>query len=157
MRVFYRIARKNGVRGLVMYTKSAYILTMQSLGGSRIHNVRALGPAVGRSRSGLPSLIPSQHRTRMMHGDIVLIRIWLSWFSIYRVLEFPSELKLKTITDPGRDLGTKEIWPKLRPAIGDFIRHVLKVPLYSLKCDLPTCFPLNKSTPAIVKGRHRVS
>jgi len=101
VRSFRKLYVAQGMRGLVLYTKSCYILTMQALGGQRIHATQDLGPAVRRTASGLPGLIPRDHRRRIMGGDRFLLRLWLSWFSIYRVLEFPGKLKLNTITDPG--------------------------------------------------------
>lgn len=101
VRSFRRLYLAQGVKGLVLYTKSCYILTMQTVGGQRIHATQDLGPAVRRTASGLPGLIPREHRRLILQGDRFLLRLWLSWFSIYRVLEFPGKLKLETITDTG--------------------------------------------------------
>jgi hypothetical protein len=49
----------------------------------------------------------------MVHqGDVAIIRFWLSLFGLYRVIEFKGALKLKTITDPGKDISQfrKDIW-----------------------------------------------
>lgn len=101
IRAFYQIYKHQGVPGLVHRTKSMYVLTMQSVGKQKILSTQALGPAVSRTGSGLPRLIPREHRMRMRAGDVFYIRLWLSWFSIYRVLTFPGKIKLNTITDPG--------------------------------------------------------
>jgi hypothetical protein len=37
-------------------------------------------------------------------GDVGVIRLWLTLFGLYRVIEFPGVLKLKTITEPGVDI-----------------------------------------------------
>jgi hypothetical protein len=103
MATFQRVYRHQGLRGLVILTKSLYVLTMQAMAG-RQAAPQALGPGVARSRSGLPRIIPRQHRARIRNGDRFLLRLWLSWFSIYRILEIPGKLKLETITQPGRAL-----------------------------------------------------
>lgn len=100
MAYYQRVYRSQGLRGLVILTKSLYVLTMQSVAGNLVAS-QALGPGVARSRDGLPRLIPRQHRARIRAGDRFLLRLWLSWFSIYRILEIPGALKLETITQPG--------------------------------------------------------
>jgi hypothetical protein len=101
VRVLRKIYLSEGYPGLVIKTKAWYVLTMQSTGGMRIPAAQQLGCAVARTRSGLPRVIPSEIRKRINQGDRVLLRIWVSWFSIYRVLAIPGTLKLKTITAPG--------------------------------------------------------
>lgn len=104
LRSFHRIAVKQGVRGLVIYSKSSYVLLQQSLGGFKVPDTGELGCRVGRTIGGLPRIIPAESRERIRAGDISLIRIWLTLFSIYRVIEFPGKLKLNTITDPGKEI-----------------------------------------------------
>jgi hypothetical protein len=77
---------------------------MQAVGGQRLHSSWSLGTGVRRDRSGLPKVIPKEHRIRIRKGNTYLIRIWLSWFSIYRILEYPGKVKIKTITDKGVDI-----------------------------------------------------
>jgi len=122
MRVFYKLARLQGRRGLVMYTKNCYVLTMQAVGGHRLHATHSLGMSVKRDRSGIPKIIPRVHRSRIRQGDKAILKMWLSWFSIYRVLTFPSYLKLNTITDPGRDLSP--LVKEMAQAIDSFLRSV---------------------------------
>lgn len=128
---------------------------MQSVAtGKRAHNARNLGSVVGQDRSGIPMVIPSEHRRRIRAGDKVILRIWVSWFSIYRVLTFPSLLKLKTITDPGLDLS--KLGPDMDKAIASFISKALHVKGL-LTLDDPDFVPLSKSTPSILKGKDKVS
>lgn len=63
-----------------------------------------LGPRVSRTKSGIPRIIPAQMRKRIKEGDVAAIRMWMTLFALYRVLEFPGILKLSTITDPGKDI-----------------------------------------------------
>lgn len=73
-----RVYRYQGMRGFVLRMKSCHVLTMQAVGGMRLEATQDLGPAVSRSGSGLPRIIPREHRARIMGGDRVLLRIWLS-------------------------------------------------------------------------------
>lgn len=75
VREFHRIYRSQGYRGLVLRTKSMYILTMQSVGGSRISSTQVLGPAIARDGSGLPRCIPRDHRRRIRAGDVFILRL----------------------------------------------------------------------------------
>jgi len=122
MRGFYRLARLTGRRGLVLYTKNCYILTMQAVGGHRLHATHSLGMSVKRDRGGLPKFIPRVHRNRIRQGDTAILKMWLSWFSIYRVLTFPSVLKLNTITDRGKDFTFLD--SEMAKAINSFLRSV---------------------------------
>jgi hypothetical protein len=104
LRVFSRVACNSGVRGLVIMTKTCYVLLQQSLGGFKIQDVGELGVRVSRTESGIPRIIPAEARERIRAGDVRVIKLWMTLFSIYRVLEFPGKLKLSTITDPGKDI-----------------------------------------------------
>jgi hypothetical protein len=96
----HRLWQKSGMRFVVIYLKACFVVLQQSVGGQRLSDTGPFGARVSRSRSGgLPRLIPSLHRKRIRGGDILVIRLWLSLFSLYRILEIPGKLKLSTITD----------------------------------------------------------
>jgi len=98
----FDIAKHSGVKGLVLYLKTAQLLLMQSQAGMVIENPRILGAPVGRNRGGMPTIIPAHHRARIRMGDTALLRVWVSLLSLYRVLAFPGTLKLATITEHGK-------------------------------------------------------
>jgi hypothetical protein len=75
---------------------------MQSQAGMVIENPRTLGAAVGRTRGGIPKIIPAHHRARIRRGDDTLLRVWVSLLGLYRVLDFPGTLKLATIVERGQ-------------------------------------------------------
>lgn len=147
MRVFHQLSRSQGRKGLVLYTKNCYVLTMQAVGGHRLHASHSLGMAVGRDRGGLPSIIPREHRRRIRQGDKTILRIWLSWFSIYRVLSYSGMLKLNTITDPGKDLSFCQV--ELGAAIQSFLTSVLRLKKWETTLDEPEFRSLSKSTPCL--------
>lgn len=107
----YQIVAKNNVKFLVLYLKACHVLVMQSAGGMKIPSTQSLGVAVSRTGKGVPRILPSLLRSKILLGDRNAIRLALSFLALYRVLEFPGKLKLSTITDPGKD------WSGLRPEI----------------------------------------
>jgi hypothetical protein len=91
-----------GPKGTVKYLKACYVLLMQGVGGMKIRSTQSLGIAVSRSSDGLPRIIPRLQRQLIRGGNAKAIRIWLSFFSLYRVIEFDSKASLSTITAPGK-------------------------------------------------------
>jgi len=81
----------------MMYLKGCSVLTQQYVGGMKIPNPRDVGPAVSRTRAGLPRIIPAQQRLLIRRGNPEAIRLWLSFFNIYRVLEAKHKLSTSTI------------------------------------------------------------
>jgi len=94
-----QLHRNSGMRFLVIYLKAQYVNLMQSVAKGPLTDMTPLGCRFGRRGSGLPSCIPSLHRMWIRKGSRFHIRLWTTLFSIYRVLEFPGQLKLRTITD----------------------------------------------------------
>jgi len=90
-----------GHRGLAIYLKSANIMLMRAVAGNGLSNSRELGGAVARTKSGLPRVIPAGMRKRIKEGDSAVIRLYLGFFTLYRVLNYRGKLKLSTITSPG--------------------------------------------------------
>lgn len=96
-----RLQRSGGWLYVVKYLKACAVLLQQSAGGQRTHNTQALGCAVARTRGlGIPRVIPAVMRKSIASGDPWVIRIWLTYFQLYRVIEIPGKLNLKSITDP---------------------------------------------------------
>jgi hypothetical protein len=102
----HRLQKKNGLTYMVKFMKSAQVLMMQALGGQRLYNLNPLGPRLARTNAGLPRVIPALHRVAIRRGDRWTVRLWQSLFGLYRVIEIPGVLKLKTITAPS----TMEGW-----------------------------------------------
>jgi hypothetical protein len=95
-----RLYKKGGMRFVVIYLKACHTILQQSIGGQRLSDTGPFGARVSRTRAGgLPRVIPSLHRKRIRSGELLVIRLWLSLFSIYRILDIPGKVKLSTITD----------------------------------------------------------
>jgi hypothetical protein len=100
-RFVVRLQRRGGWVFVVKYLKAASVLLQQSAGGQRIDATQALGAAVSRTAgSGIPRIIPAVMRKSIRSGDTGTIRVWLTFFGLYRVIEIPGKLKLSSIVDP---------------------------------------------------------
>jgi len=100
LRSFWIIYSKQRLPGLVKAMKSMYVLTIQSLGGYKIHDVGPLGPRISRTKSGLPRVFPVSVRRLLKSGDPSTLRWVLSILSLSRALEYLTQPKLSTITSP---------------------------------------------------------
>lgn len=99
----YQLRKKSGVKFLTQYLKTGSILLQQAYGGMKVEDMTSLGPKVGRSRVGYPRIIPARDRAYIRAGNRTVLRIWLTLFSIYRVLSWTQKVKprhFRTIVDP---------------------------------------------------------
>ena len=99
---YHTLYKHGGIKFLVIYLKACTSMLQQVIGGQRLHDLTPFGARVGRTHSGLPSIIPALHRARIRSGETWAIRFWATLFGLYRVLEFPGKVKLGSITDPCR-------------------------------------------------------
>jgi hypothetical protein len=121
----HRLYKGGGMRFVVIYLKSSHTLLQQSLGGQRLPDTGPFGARVSRTRSGgLPRVIPVLHRRRISNGDIPTIRLWLSLFSLYRILEIPGKAKLSTITAPST--ASPKVIENFKTFIGSFWESIYR-------------------------------
>lgn len=101
-----QLARGQGIKGLVLYLKTAQVVLMQNLKGSKLkYQPRAIGKvAVSRAADGLPRCIPRFARDQIRRGNTVTLRLWLTFFGIYRILQFVGKPKFNTIVQGGPQL-----------------------------------------------------
>lgn len=118
LRSCYRLGRAQGPSGLSAYLKACSIYTMRCVAGDALHNSCAFGMSVSLTRSGLPRIIPSVWRASILSGSVTVIRLTLTIFGLYRVLDYKGSLKLGTITSPG----TGVVSPELRAYCKEFVR-----------------------------------
>jgi hypothetical protein len=106
-----RLQRRSGWQYVVVYLKACSVLLQQAAGGQKIANTRDLKAAVSRTRSGIPRVIPRVMRIAIRSGDIWTIRLWLTFFGLYRVVEIPSIVKLGAVANPSTlDVETLVDW-----------------------------------------------
>nr|UJQ92494.1 MAG: putative RNA-dependent RNA polymerase [Mitoviridae sp.] len=99
------LIRAQGPHGLVKFLKASGTSVQQNIGGHRVHNAGLLGVRFARTRHGLPRWIPQHIRMRIRAGDVKAIRTTLTLINVYRVIEFPGTLKLKSISAPSTGHG----------------------------------------------------
>jgi hypothetical protein len=98
----HNLIKSQGVAGLSKWMKACSVLLMQSLSGEPHLSTRPVGPAVARTRGRkLPRVIPVGHRRMIVRGSRWVIRLWLSLFSLYRVLDWKGKVNLATIEAKG--------------------------------------------------------
>jgi hypothetical protein len=109
----FKYIKTSSVKGLVIYLKACTVILQQASGGHKLKSMNGLGIRFARSGSGYPRIIPILHRGRIHEPKI--FRLWMTLFSVYRVLEMPGKLKLHTITNPS--LMSKSIVPEFMDAL----------------------------------------
>jgi len=100
IRKLYELYKHQGLPGMVKHTKALYVCTVQSLGDYIIKDVGPLGARVSRNLKGLPRFYPVSVRKLMTQGDPSTIRWVLTILALSRSLEYLTQPKLSTITDP---------------------------------------------------------
>jgi len=137
------------VKGAVLYLKACQVLLQQSIGGYVVIDIGELNVRPKRTRSGIPRIIPAHVRSLILkERHIPSIRLWMTLFGLFRILEFPGKLKLTTITDAGVDL--VKILPKW-----DLFLVTRFAPQLKKRCKLqsigkPNLYPILKSGPTSV-------
>jgi len=157
-----------GHRGLSIYLRSANVMLMRYVAGQGLSNSRLLGGAVACNQKGLPRLIPAGMRKRIKEGDNSVIRLYLGFFTLYRVLNFRGKLKLSTITSPGVPLAGPFI-SEWRAFGKVFFAYLSKFGIRRARSDLvpvpfgsraasiatemhPNPFGIKSQTPGLTKG-----
>lgn len=95
-----RLQRRSGWPYVVVYLKACAVLLQQAAGGQKIPNTRDLKAAVSRTGAGIPRVIPISHRRAIQSKDIWTIRIWLTMFRLYQVIDMRTVVKLESIFTP---------------------------------------------------------
>lgn len=72
----------------------------QMLAGYVLDDLTPLGPRVARSGGGIPSIIPKDQRILIRKRDVLVIKQWLTLFSIYRDISYKGKFNVSTIVKP---------------------------------------------------------
>lgn len=114
----FKHIKVSGRKGLVIYLKACLVILQQASGSHRLTDMGKLNVRFARTHSGYPRVIPILHRKRIRSGDRGIFRLWMTLFSLYRVIDFDPVFKLKSITDPCR----QNLGPLL-PGFSMFLFH----------------------------------
>jgi hypothetical protein len=93
-----KVYKTQGSKGLALQLRASQVMLLQASAGRSTLTGREFGPGVSRTRSGLPRVIPALHRQAIRRRSAVHLRVWLTLFGLYRVIEFPGVFKVSTIT-----------------------------------------------------------
>jgi hypothetical protein len=97
---FFVLYKNQGMKGLVIYLKATTVILQQTISEFKLYDMSGLNTRIARGRGGLPRIITNLDRVQIAKGNTDLMRFYLTIFNLYRILEFPGKLKLKSITDP---------------------------------------------------------
>jgi len=96
------MVKNHGEVYTVKYLKASQLCIQKKLAGQPFKSLREVEPDYSfprLSKSGLPAIIRRQDRTAICNDSLRIIRMWLSIFSLYRIVKIPFTPKLSTITD----------------------------------------------------------
>jgi len=102
-RYVYVLKRRHGVVYVVKYLKACSLAIQRAVAGSPMSSLRDIEPDLPLPRlttSGLPVIIGTRDRKSILAGSRKTISMYLTLFSVYRVIDAPVKAKLNTITDP---------------------------------------------------------
>lgn len=94
--------KRHGSEFVVKYLKACNLALSKALAGEPFVSLRDIEPDLPLPRlssSGLPVIIGSRDRRSILTNNRSVLRMYMSLFSLYRVINIPSKLKIGTITD----------------------------------------------------------
>jgi len=74
---------------------------MKATAGDQVKDLSPFGVRVARTGKGIPRWVVPAHRKAVLDGSVPIVRLWITLFGLYRVLEFSKPFSVKTITTPG--------------------------------------------------------
>jgi len=98
-----RLRKNNGDLFVIKYLKACQLAVQKKIAGQPFVSLRDIEPDWNLPRlatSGLPAIIGTRDRKALVQFSYKTIRLYLSIFSLYRVLSGPVKPKIGTITDP---------------------------------------------------------
>jgi len=100
IRSIHRLLRAQGVRGGALYLKACTMYLYKYVANERFLDQKAFGPVVGLTRSGIPLILPPMWRRSIKSGNLIVTRLALTVFGLYRVLDFRGKFTISTIVNP---------------------------------------------------------
>jgi len=127
-RYLITLNKYHGPELVVRYLKAGQLAIQKAKAGQKLNSLRDLEPDVPLPRlakCGLPAFIGLRDRRAILAqtGDKVL-RVFLTFFSLYRVIDIEVKAKLNTITDPFK--GDKKVLEQAQNYTLGFVRVKLR-------------------------------
>jgi len=121
------LVRHRGLRGLAIYLKACSVLLQNAVAGRRV-GCREFGVAVSVTRSGLPRVIPSEHRRYIRGGAVGPLRLWLTLFMLYRVIDLTTKVNIDSILLPfSGSSGIEDMWNSFMDQAAQLLRSRSRV------------------------------
>lgn len=93
----HTLFHENGAKGACLILKVYAVTLQQSIGGHVVPDLTLLKFRVGRTNRGLPRVIPAVHRKMIRNGDVAMIRLYLTLFNLYRLIDFKGDMRVKSL------------------------------------------------------------
>jgi hypothetical protein len=97
--------RRHGDVFVVKYLKASLIAIQKKIAGEPFKSLRDIEPGLPLPRlssSGLPVIIPLRDRRSICNKSVHITRLYLSLFSLYRIISIPGIVKISTITQANK-------------------------------------------------------
>jgi len=140
------MTRKSGSKWTTIYLKTCSIMLQQAASGHYIPDLTGFGCRPSRSKSGLPRIIPAYHRKMIKKGNKLILRFWLTCFNLYREIDFPGKLKMKTITAISTESSRSRMIGGHLEAFKQLFGNLLDLPFES-----GSLFPIYQAGPTTVR------
>jgi hypothetical protein len=101
-RYLFNMNKRHGSTYVVKYLKACNLAVSKVIANQPFKSLREIEPDLPLPRltsGGLPVIIGTRDRRSIVQGSTKVIRMYLSLFSLYRVIVIESKSKLNTITD----------------------------------------------------------
>jgi len=109
IRLYHKLAmylttmtKRHGAEYTVQYLKASSLAISKAIAGEPFSSLRETCPELPLPRltsTGLPVIIQTRDRQSILSNNVKVIRMYTTFFSLYRVILIPGKLKLSTITD----------------------------------------------------------
>lgn len=121
-----KLSSKSGYLFLALYYKQARVCLQRFTAGDS--KPSSMAPSVSCTRAGIPRIIPSFHRKKIKEGDLKIIRLYLSLFSLSNLIPLAKKISadlLKSIEDPAPLDAVQEVASEMRPHLGKLLRRYI--------------------------------
>jgi len=94
-------------KGMVLYLKACIVALQQHAVGYSLRDIKVIsGAKISRCNSGLPRIIPRDHRFLLHNGTpfqkAILYKFYMSIFNLYRFIYYKPTGSLSSITNPSK-------------------------------------------------------
>lgn len=146
----WRLKQKSGFLFLSLYLKQCRVAVQKVCAGDSVFSP---SPAISLTRSGVPRIIPSFHRKRIKEKDPVIVQMYLSFFSISKVIALAKRvdgslfdsISSPPIAEPIEKM-TNKLFLYIKPLLRRYVPGIDNMALNQGLCYKPTWKALPSSS-----------